>query len=84
MTIHQAKNREFDNVFVVWPYTVPADSEYKRRLLYNAITRSRANCMVLVRGNLKRIQADDVLRLIGQAKEAFPSTRRKTRVQGRS
>ena len=50
MTIQQAKNREFDHVAVVWPYRVPNDDEQKRRLLYNAITRARRSCVVLVRG----------------------------------
>lgn len=52
MTIHQAKNREFDNVIVLWTYALPGDSsdEYKRRLLYNAITRAKQNCTVIVMG----------------------------------
>lgn len=48
MTIQQAKNREFDHVAVIWPYTVPNDDEQKRRLLYNAITRAQRSCLVLV------------------------------------
>jgi len=48
MTIQQAKNREFDHVIVIWPYTVPNDDEQKRRLLYNAITRAKCSCQVLV------------------------------------
>ena len=48
MTIQQAKNREFDHVIVLWPYTVPNDDEQKRRLLYNAITRAKRSCTVLV------------------------------------
>jgi hypothetical protein len=35
MTIHQAKNREFDGVVIVWPYQVAGDLDQKRRLLYN-------------------------------------------------
>lgn len=54
MTIQQAKNREFDHVVVVWPYTIPADDEQRRRLLYNAITRAKRSCTVLV-------QAQDLL-----------------------
>ena len=50
MTIQQAKNREFDHVVVIWPYRVPNDEEQKRRLLYNAITRARRSCLVLVQG----------------------------------
>lgn len=51
MTIQQAKNREFDHVVVVCPYRVPNDEERKRRLLYNAITRARRSCLVLVQGH---------------------------------
>ena len=71
-TVHGAKNREFDNVIIIWPYTVPSDPEQRRRLLYNAITRSKQNCMLLVRGNLQRVQNDPVLSLLGPAKPAFP------------
>lgn len=48
MTIQQAKNREFEHVVVIWPYTVWGDTEQKRRLLYNAITRAKRSCLVLV------------------------------------
>jgi len=50
MTIHQAKNREFDRVIVLWPYEVSGDIERKRRLAYNAITRARHDAFVLVQG----------------------------------
>lgn len=48
MTIQQAKNREFDHVIVLWPFTVRNDGEQRRRLLYNAITRAKRSCLVLV------------------------------------
>lgn len=48
MTIHQAKNREFDHVVVIWPHRVPSGDDQRRRLLYNAITRARRSCTVLV------------------------------------
>lgn len=50
MTIQQAKNREFDDVVVIWPYTVATGDDQRRRLLYNAITRARRQCSVLVQG----------------------------------
>lgn len=50
LTVHQAKNREFDIVIVIWPYTVSQDDEGKRRLLYNAITRAKQQCTVIVQG----------------------------------
>ena len=48
MTVHQAKNREFDGVVVLWPYQVGGDDEHRRRLLYNAVTRARNWCTVVV------------------------------------
>lgn len=48
MTVHQAKNREFDVVIVLWPYQVTGDAEQKRRLLYNAVTRARRKCVVII------------------------------------
>jgi superfamily I DNA/RNA helicase len=48
MTIHQAKNREFDSVVVLWPYEVAGSAERQRRLLYNAITRARRHALVVV------------------------------------
>lgn len=48
MTIHQAKNREFHSVVVLWPYEVHGSAERKRRLLYNAITRAKHRVLVVV------------------------------------
>ena len=41
MTVQQAKNREFEGVIVIWPYQVWGDVEHRRRLLYNAVTRTK-------------------------------------------
>jgi superfamily I DNA/RNA helicase len=57
MTIHAAKNREFDGIVVVWPYQVAGDDEQKRRLLYNAITRARRWCLILVQSAAIRTSA---------------------------
>lgn len=48
MTVHGAKNREFDNVVVLWPAAIGGDDEQRRRLLYNAVTRAKSRCLVLV------------------------------------
>ena len=48
MTIHQAKNREFESVVVLWPLKLAGNSEQKRRLLYNAVTRARGRALVIV------------------------------------
>ena len=50
LTVQQAKNREFDGVVVLWPYQVGGDVEHKRRLLYNAVTRARRWCNIIVQG----------------------------------
>jgi superfamily I DNA/RNA helicase len=71
MTVHGAKNREFDNVFVVWTYKLPPDKDQQRRLLYNAVTRAQNNCTILVWGSLARAQTDSTLRLLGPAQPAF-------------
>lgn len=58
LTIHQAKNREFESAIVLWPLEVRKDTEQQRRLLYNAITRAKLNVIVIVddpKGN--RLQA---------------------------
>lgn len=48
MTIHQAKNREFSGVIVLWPYKVGGSDESLRRRLYNAVTRARKWVTVIV------------------------------------
>ncbi|NMY66628.1 ATP-binding domain-containing protein [Pseudomonas sp. WS 5018] len=48
LTIHGAKNREFDLVLVLWPAAIGGDEMQKRRLLYNAVTRAKSQCLVLV------------------------------------
>lgn len=48
MTIHQAKNCEFSNVVLLWPYEVRGDEEKQRRLAYNAITRAQRRVTVVV------------------------------------
>ncbi|MDB6062839.1 MAG: hypothetical protein JWM78_2942 [Verrucomicrobiaceae bacterium] len=51
MTVHGAKNREFDNVVILWPASVVGSDDQKRRLLYNALTRAKQRCLVLVQSS---------------------------------
>ncbi|MDP5239041.1 ATP-binding domain-containing protein [Uliginosibacterium sp. 31-16] len=51
LTVHGAKNREFDQVIVLWPAGVVGDDDQRRRLLYNAVTRARERCLVLVQAS---------------------------------
>lgn len=51
MTIQRAKNREFQNVIVLWPHTAMGSPEHLRRLLYNGITRAIGHCSVIVLGH---------------------------------
>ena len=55
-TIQQAKNREFDHVVIIWPYSVRSDPEQNRRLFYNGVTRAIRRCLVLV-------QSEDLTKL---------------------
>jgi hypothetical protein len=48
LSIHGAKNRQFRNVVVLWGPGVVGSDDYKRRLLYNAITRAELRCTVFV------------------------------------
>ncbi len=48
MTIHQAKNREFDRVLVLWPVALGGSEEGQRRLLYNAVTRAKKAATIIV------------------------------------
>lgn len=48
LTAHQAKNREFESVIVLWPMRIQPDPEQQRRLLYNAITRAKQQVLVVV------------------------------------
>ncbi len=50
MSIHGAKNREFDRVIVLWPQSVTGSDEHKRRLIYNAMTRAKNHCAIIVLG----------------------------------
>ena len=64
LTVHGAKNREFDYVIVLWPYRIPSERTYRRKLLYNAITRARKDAVIIVQGGKKRVDTDDVLSLL--------------------
>jgi superfamily I DNA/RNA helicase len=57
MTVHGAKNREFDNVIVLWPAAITGSEDQKRRLLYNAVTRAKERCLVLVQATAHLSQA---------------------------
>lgn len=48
MTVHGAKNREFDNVIILWPAAIQGSDNQKRRLLYNGVTRAKKRCLVIV------------------------------------
>lgn len=76
-TIHGAKNREFENVIILWPYNVTNDLIQKRKLLYNAITRAKRNVVIIVQHkttDLQDLANDDLFSLIIDKKEDEPST----------
>jgi hypothetical protein len=66
MTIHAAKNREFDHVIILWPYEVSKGDIYKRKLLYNAITRAKHKVLLIVQGKDEAsFRKDKTLTLLG-------------------
>jgi len=84
LTVHGAKNREFDNVVIFWsPHTVRGWSEeMRRRLLYNGVTRAKRSCVILYLGDEQSCRKDPVLGLLGSAEPAFgtPKSRAHTRI----
>ncbi len=76
-TVHGAKNREYDNVFVLWTYRIPPDPNQQRKLLYNAVTRAKESCTVLILGPEKREIEDPVLSLLGPPEPAMQKTKPK-------
>jgi hypothetical protein len=55
LTVHGAKNREFDDVIILWPqYTLPSQDIYLRKLMYNAITRAKRKVLVIAQGQKER------------------------------
>lgn len=75
MSIHQAKNREFDRVIVLWPYEVSGTDERKRRLAYNAITRARHEVHFIVQNKTRLGQSP----FVPNAGSSSSSGRRRTR-----
>jgi hypothetical protein len=57
MTIHQAKNREFNHVIILWPYEVTNSPERLRRLMYNAVTRAKQKVLIIVQGPSTRLNS---------------------------
>lgn len=49
MSIHAAKNQQFNDVVVLWGPAPMGEDDHLRRLLYNAISRAQTRCTVLVR-----------------------------------
>ncbi len=62
-TIHKAKGREFDNVFLMLENYIPSTDDEKR-LIYVAMTRARNNLTIHINSDfLSRINAEDLIRI---------------------
>jgi hypothetical protein len=72
MTIHGAKNREFDYVFILWPYQIPGSKLFHRKLLYNAVTRAKLDAVLLVQGGEKRLEKDELLSSLRKGVQVKP------------
>jgi len=64
LTVHGAKNQEFDYVFILWPLALKNDQLYQRKLLYNAVTRASKNAMILAENNKRASLSGGILRFI--------------------
>ncbi len=70
-TIHKAKGKEFDNVFIMLENFNPANDEAKRQL-YVAMTRAKCNLTIHLNGNyLDNLTADNLER-VHNNKEHLP------------
>lgn len=77
-TVHGAKNREFDHVFIFWGYRLPPGEKH-RKLLYNAVTRAKRKCVLLVQQSKPAlVQADPVLSILGQYQSPFGNAKKKS------
>ena len=56
MTIQRAKNREFGDVLVLWPHSTAGSIAHQRRLLYNAVTRAKHRCSIVVFGQGRTVK----------------------------
>ena len=65
MSIKSAKNREFENVVVLWPHEIVGDDLMRRKLLYNAVTRARRRAVIIAQGGEKRLSTPE-LRLLSR------------------
>jgi len=62
-TIHKAKGKEFDNVFIMLENFIPTTDETKR-LLYVAMTRAKTNLTIHLNSNfLDNLEADNLRRI---------------------
>lgn len=85
-TVHGAKNREFENVFVLWNPNIVGNwsGEEQRRLLYNAVTRAKQNCIVLFIGSEEKARTNPVVGLLGSTQPAFPPKKKSRSEQVRA
>lgn len=82
-TVHGAKNREFDNVFVFWGYRLPPP-ETRRKLLYNAVTRAKRRCILLVlQKDRSQLLLDPALRLLGEYPLPFGGRKQGTKAKAK-
>jgi hypothetical protein len=86
MSIHSSKNQEWDNVILLWSrkqFRARVTDEMKRRLLYNAITRAKKQCLVIFDGPAHAWSDDPLANVLGfpthrQVENSLPESRRRS------
>jgi hypothetical protein len=77
-TVYGAKNREFDHVFIFWGYRLPPEKT-RRKMLYNAVTRAKRSCVLLVQQSKPQlIKLDPALALLGDFPPPFESGKKRS------
>lgn len=76
LTVHQAKNREFDYVIVLWSYKSQGGGVYPRKLLYNGITRAKKDAIIIAQFNPSKGATDDTLKLLNPNYHVLPSRKK--------
>ncbi len=73
LTVHQAKNREFDYVIILWSYKNQGGDLYSRKVLYNAVTRAKKDAVIIIQFNPVAKKIDTTIALVKNDYNKLPA-----------